>query len=178
MIAYAGFDRSDPLTMAHSNAKWVRDSLTAITALATLCLSHHADAGGGNHVGRYGDDANTPYQESDLVTEAARYIGSGKFTRLPGAWCSDAVSFWLRAIGKPPLANRMAAAALSYGPRVSNPSPGNLVVVRTRRGYAGHVGVVEGVNADGSVRIISGNWGRRVARGTIPRWQVTAFIGT
>jgi uncharacterized protein (TIGR02594 family) len=113
---------------------------------------------------------------SQVVAEAARWIGSGKFTRQPGPWCADAVSAWLQNVGKPPLANRMAASALSYGPHVSNPSPGDLVVVRTRRGYAGHVGVVEGVNTDGSVRIISGNWSRRVARGVVSREQVTAFI--
>ncbi len=113
---------------------------------------------------------------SDLVAEAARYVGSGKFTPFAGPWCADSVSAWLRATGRPPLASRMAAAALTYGPHVSNPSPGDLVVMKTRRGYAGHVGVVEGVNADGSIAIISGNWSRHVARGVISRGVVTAFV--
>ena len=99
----------------------------------------------------------------------------GKFTQLPGAWCADAVSVWLRATGHSPLANRMASSALSYGPRGSG-APGELVVMRTRRGYAGHVGIVERVLPDGSVEIISGNWGRRVARAIIPRGMVTAFV--
>src|ERR1035441_7825244 len=51
----------------------------------------------------------------DIAAEAARYVGSRKFTQLPGAWCADAVSFWLRAIGRPPLPNRMAGSALVYG---------------------------------------------------------------
>ena len=113
---------------------------------------------------------------SDMVAEAARYVGSGKFTELPGAWCADAVSFWLKATGRPPLANRMAASALSYGPHVANPQPGDLVVMRTRRGYAGHVGVFVGFDAAGDVEIVSGNWGHRVTRGVIPRRSVTAFV--
>ena len=114
---------------------------------------------------------------SDLVNVAARYVGSGKFTSLPGAWCADAVSAWLKASGRPPLANRMAAAALTYGAHVSNPQPGDLVVVHTRRGYAGHVGVVESVDS-GGIHIISGNWSHRVSRGVISPNVVTAFIRT
>jgi uncharacterized protein (TIGR02594 family) len=113
---------------------------------------------------------------SDLAAEAARYVGSGKFTQLPGAWCADAVSFWLRATGRAPLANRMAASALVYGPHVADPRPGDLVVMRTRRGVAGHVGVFVGFDAAGNVEIVSGNWSRRVARSVIPRWTVTAFV--
>lgn len=113
---------------------------------------------------------------SDLAAEAARYVGAGKFTGLPGAWCADAVSVWLERTGRPPLANRLAASALAYGPHVAEPRPGDLVVMRTRRGPAGHVGIVEGVLPDGSVAIISGNWGRRVARGVISRRSVTAFV--
>ena len=114
---------------------------------------------------------------SALANEAARYIGSAKFTSLPGAWCADAVSFWLTRVGKPPLPNRMAGSALAYGPRVANPQPGDLVVIRTRRGPEGHVGIVVAVRGD-AVDIVSGNWGGRVARATISRAQVTAFVGT
>lgn len=113
---------------------------------------------------------------ADLVAEAARYVGSGKFTGLPGAWCADAVSFWLTRTGRAPLANRMAASALRYGPHVASPQAGDLVVMATRRGAAGHVGIVAGVAAGGSIEIISGNWGRRVARAVIPRGDVTAFV--
>ena len=176
--------------------KPLRISLAAILVLTCLCLSGAAEASGragpalpnlyapswqtgapaiaGRAAWRTGGAAWR--SGSDLVNEAARYVGSGKFTGLPGAWCADALSVWLRATGRPPLANRTAASALSYGTHVSNPSPGDLVVMATRRGYAGHVGVVEGVNTDGSIAIISGNWGHRVARGVISPWQATAFV--
>jgi len=104
---------------------------------------------------------------SDLVNEAARYVGSGKFTGLPGAWCADAVSAWLRGVGKPPLANRMAASALNYGPR-GNGSPGDLAVFMGRRGYAYHVGVVVAYLGS-EVEIVSGNWSHRVARAVVSR---------
>ena len=118
------------------------------------------------------------HSTSDIVAEASRYVGSAKFTPFAGPWCADSISVWLKATGRPPLANRMAASALAYGPHVSTPKAGDLVVLHTRRGYAGHVGVVEGINSDGSIRIISGNWGGKVARGVISRRQVTAFVQT
>ncbi len=160
-----------------------------VAVLASLCLGGAAEAGG-----RAGPSIRPPdaphwsrgapaiaarfawRSGADLAAEAARYVGSGKFTRLPGAWCADAVSAWLEGAGRPPLANRMAASALAYGPHVASPQAGDLVVMRTWRGPAGHVGIVEGVNSDGSIAIISGNWGHRVARGVISRGMVTAFV--
>lgn len=113
---------------------------------------------------------------SRLVAEAARWVGSGKFTSLPGAWCADAVSVWLKATGRPPLANRLAASALAYGTRDPGGQRGDLVVMRTNRGPAGHVGVVEAVEPDGSIAMISGNVDGRVARTLISRASVTAFV--
>jgi hypothetical protein len=81
----------------------------------------------------------------------------------------------LRGVGKPPLANRMAASALSYGPR-SNGSPGDLAVFIGRRGYAYHVGVVV-ADLGSEVEIVSGNWGRRVARAVVSRREL-AFVRT
>ena len=104
---------------------------------------------------------------SDIAREAAQYVGSGKFTRLPGAWCADAVSAWLIATGHRPLSNRMAASALAYGPRSSG-NPGDLAVFVGRRGYAYHVGVVV-ASLGNSVEVVSGNWGHRVGRATLPR---------
>lgn len=163
--------------------------LAALLALACLCLAGAAEANG--RAGPSPRPPATPHWRrgapalaarfawatgADLAAEAARYVGSGKFTPLPGAWCADAVSFWLKATGRPPLANRLAASALAYGPHVASPQPGDLAVMATRRGAAGHVGIVEDVLPDGSVAIVSGNWGRRVARGVISRRSVMAFI--
>ena len=102
-----------------------------------------------------------------LVNEAANYVGSGKFTRLPGPWCADAVNAWLQGVGKPPLRGRMAGDALVYGPRSSG-QPGDLAVFLNRRGYAYHVGIVV-ADLGGEVEIVSGNWNHRVARAVVSR---------
>lgn len=112
----------------------------------------------------------------DVLAEATRWLGSGNMTGLSGPWCADAVSFWLRRTGHRPLANRLVASALAYGPRLPGPKVGALAVIHTRAGWAGHVGVVEGVEADGSIRLISGNWGHRVAQAVIARNTVVAFV--
>jgi hypothetical protein len=77
---------------------------------------------------------------SGVAADAARDLGAGRFAEWPGAWCADAVSFWLKATGRAPLANRMAASALGYGPHVADPRLGDLVVMRTRRGPAAQSG--------------------------------------
>lgn len=112
----------------------------------------------------------------DVVAEAARWIGSGKFTRQPGPWCADAVSAWLQQSGHRPLKGRMASSALAYGPRLERPEVGALAVLGGRRGWASHVGVVSGVDGDGAIHLISGNWGRRVAEAVVPRGSVIAFV--
>jgi uncharacterized protein (TIGR02594 family) len=112
----------------------------------------------------------------DVLAEASRWLGSGNMTGLAGPWCADAVSFWLRRTGHRPLATRSVLSALSYGPRLSGPEVGALAVIRTRRGWADHVGLVEGVGPDGSIRLISGNWGHRVAQTVIARNAIMAFV--
>jgi hypothetical protein len=148
----------------------LRASLAAIASLALLCSGHHAEAAGRASPSIYSAEwsGGAPGRNwgGDLVAEAARYVGSGKFTSLPGAWCADAVSAWLRATGKPPLASRMAGAALSYGPR-GNGAPGDLAVFMGRRG-AYHVGVVVASLGD-RVEVVSGNWGHRVGRAVASR---------
>ncbi len=154
-----------------------RAALAAGAALTALCLGGHAHAGArGWQEQARGEFAARALPSGDVLAVARRWLGSGKMTPLPGPWCADFVSLVLRLAGHPPLAGRLAADALRYGTRVASPRPGDLVVMRTRRSLAGHVGIVEGLEGDGSVRIISGNWGRRVARAIVPRAQIVAFV--
>jgi hypothetical protein len=111
----------------------------------------------------------------DAVAAFERHIGEGNFTGRPGAWCAWAVSAILRATGHRPLANGMAASALAYGPLELHPRRGDLVVMRTRRGRAGHVGLVV-ADLGAEIEIISGNWRHKVARARISRRSVTAFV--
>jgi hypothetical protein len=168
--------------------KLPRASLAAIAVLVSLCLpvaaEAHSRASAGPTIYAWSQETpiHTPHWRksapaiavaaawgggSALVHEAANYVGSGKFTPYPRPWCSDAVSAWLQHVGKPPLANRMASAALSYGPRSSG-SPGDLAVFLNRRGYAYHVGIVV-ADLGGQVEIVSGNWSHRVARAVVSR---------
>jgi len=135
-------------------------------------------------IGRVGISAN-PYTVyygyaeptgNDVIAIAEHYTGSGKFTRLPGPWCADAVSAWLLKAGKPPLDGRMAASALSYGPHVMNPQRNDLVVMATRHGRYGHVGLVVADLGDRIV-MISGNWSHRVSVATLRKRGMT-FIRT
>ena len=107
----------------------------------------------------------------NIVAEAERYLGAGNVTGTRGPWCADYISFVLKRTGHRPLANRMAYAALSYGPHVARPKPGDLVVLR------GHVGIVV-ADQGRTVRIVSGNWSHRVAYGVVSRAAVIAFVRT
>ena len=173
-------------------------SLAAIVALTSLCLSGTAEASGrasyepsiytpafrhetvALHMPRWRHEAPGIAVQAAwgggarLVAEAARWVGSGKFTHLPGPWCADAVSAWLQHVGKPPLDSRYAGAALSYGPRGSG-SPGELAVFMGRRG-AYHVGVVVADLGD-RVEVVSGNWSHRVGRAVISR-RALVFVRT
>ncbi len=152
-------------------------SLAAVAVLAALC-GGPAEANGRAGPTRASGDFGAAYAAGPTpwLAEAGRWIGSGKFTALPGPWCADAISVWLSASGRAPLANRMAASALSYGPRLAGPQVGALAVMRTRRGWAGHVGFVEGIEPDGSILLLSGNWRHRVALSIVPRRMVVAFV--
>jgi len=118
----------------------------------------------------------TVSSESDVTSIAQLYAGVGKFTRQPGPWCADAVSVWLQQAGKPPLANRMAESALAYGPHVASPQRNDLVVMATRRGQYGHVGLVVADLGDRIV-MISGNWSHRVSETVVPKRAMT-FVRT
>lgn len=117
--------------------------------------------GGGAHV------ALVP--EPAVLALAKRDEGMGKMTPYPGPWCADWINRILGLAGLRPLPNRLAYSALSYGPRVAHPKPGDIVVMRN------HVGFVV-ADRGNEIEIVSGNWSRRVARAFIPRRSVIAFI--
>ena len=104
-----------------------------------------------------------------VLREAETHLGQGNFTGYRGPWCGWFVDAVLRAAGRRPLGSGLASAALSYGPHVARPTPGDLVVMR------GHVGFVV-ADLGGEIIIVSGNWSRRVARARIPRRAALAFV--
>ena len=162
---------------------------TIPAALAVLMTTGAAEASGryapslaetapvASHAsGRSFGAARAEAPSADVVAEAKRWIGSRNPTGKGGPWCAHFASYVLQRTGHRPLANGMASSALSYGRRLSEPKVGALAVVTTRIGYAGHVGFVADVRADGSIDLISGNWGRRVSDAPVPRRAVVAFV--
>jgi uncharacterized protein (TIGR02594 family) len=154
-------------------AKMTAIVVAAALAAPDLALAHGRTVSTPNEVAAWSE---TGSDGGDVVAEAARWIGSGNFTGRPGPWCADAVSAWLERSGHRPLEGRMAASALAYGPRLERPEFGALAVLGSRRGWASHVGVVSSIDGDGSIHLISGNWGRRVAEAVVPRGSVIAFV--
>ena len=112
----------------------------------------------------------------DVLAEAEHWLGARNMTGKGGPWCAHFASYVLERTGHAPLANGLASSALAYGRRLAQPKVGALAVVTTRVGYAAHVGFVSGVNPDGSIELVSGNWGRRVADTTVSRRLVVAFV--
>ncbi|MGO9769136.1 MAG: hypothetical protein ACLPSW_06195 [Roseiarcus sp.] len=109
---------------------------------------------------------------SDLVAEAARYVGGGNPTGFHEAWCRDFVNMVLERTGHR-LADKShaAIAALNLGPRVDYPQPGDLAVMR------GHVTIVASVDGAGGFVGLGGNQGHgRVTYSHFSMRSVVAFV--
>lgn len=120
--------------------------------------------------------APTGSESNPVIFEAARWVGARNMTGLRGPWCAAFTSFILRKTGRAPLNDNTVGAAMHYGRRLPEPKVGALAIVSTRYGREGHVGFVAAVNVDGSIRLISGNWGHRVGDAMIARRSVVAFV--
>lgn len=108
---------------------------------------------------------------SQILAEAARYLGARKFTRLPGPWCRDFVNHVAQRAGYR-LANRSRRAidALSLGARVAIPQHGDLVVMR------GHVTFFAGWGGRGVLGLGGNQSGGRVTVSSYPAARVVAFV--
>ncbi len=135
------------------------------------------------------EHSNTTYVTPSTVTSAPAYTNHTYWTSsnpMPYGWCtyyawgrrSDMGGQWVLPGG---LGNaNMWAAALSGSYRIDRtPEPG--AVFQTYAGYYGHVGIVDSVNADGTITISDMNgiagWGR-VGTATIPQsvWSGYTYI--
>lgn len=105
------------------------------------------------------------------VRIAERYLG-GNPTGRASLWCADFMNLVERQVGRAGTGSRLAFSYLRYGHGVSDPQPGDIVVIGRRGG--GHVGYLVGMTARGP-RIISGNHGHHVAIGVYPPSSVVAY---
>lgn len=105
---------------------------------------------------------------SGAVAHASRYLGTNP-TKRSRLWCAEFMNMMERKMGRPGTGSAMASSFASYGRRVSDPRPGDIAVMR------GHVGYVMSVDG-GKVKLISGNFNRKVGIGTYPRSRFVAFM--
>jgi uncharacterized protein (TIGR02594 family) len=108
---------------------------------------------------------------SRVIADARRYLGLSNPTGTRGPWCRDFVNMVLRQTGHALRdVSRTAIAALRLGPRVSNPRPGDIVVMRS------HVTFFAGFGGRG-VLGLGGNQGHhRVTLSSYPLSRVVAFV--
>ena len=146
----------------------LRDVLTRLGVIAALALLPVAAAARG-HAPQVAQSISASAGNPALLARALLDLGHGNFTGFSEPWCADAVSAWLTAIGRAPLRDHTASSALSYGPLARAPAPGDLIVMRH------HVGIVIAGLGD-ELEIVSGNWGRQVARARVARRTALAFV--
>jgi uncharacterized protein (TIGR02594 family) len=106
---------------------------------------------------------------STVLNEASRWIGHGNVTGSHRAWCADFANFVLRRTGHRASGSGMVNSMLSVGSRVSQPSPGDLVVMRS------HVTIFAGYGGHGFYGL-GGNQHHQVAMSNFPLHSVVAFV--
>lgn len=71
-------------------------------------------------------------------------------------WCAAFVNALLGAKGLPQTGSNMAASFRKYGDKVTNPEPGDIVIIKG----GGHVGLFAGTAPGGGIQVLGGNQGR------------------
>jgi uncharacterized protein (TIGR02594 family) len=124
--------------------------------------------------------------EASIISQARAYQGlhermhTKRLKKLLGVnpistpWCGAFTGMLVRKVGKaPPASYRIARSWLRYGSKtkLSNARPGDIVVVRTGRGY--HVGIFVS-KTKGFVNLIGGNQSNRVQISRYPTRSIAA----
>lgn len=147
-------------------------ALVAITMLAPSAASaHRRHAHHRAHVVHLAP----AYGQTDVVSEARRWLGSGPVFGRRNLWCARFMNFILAHTGHPGTGSDLAWSFAHYGHRVWGPVIGAIAVMgRGHRG--GHVGIVSGIAANGDPILISGNHGRRVAEARYPKGRISRYV--
>jgi len=152
----------------------LRAPLAAVGVAAALCFGTAAQASARTPVSSprtFNGVAGGSIGHSDVLAQAARWLGRGNPTPFREAWCRDFVNMILERAGYR-LVDRshLAIAALRLGQRVTDPRPGDLVVMR------GHVTFFVGWTGDGAFLGLGGNQAHRVRVSRFARRAVIAFV--
>lgn len=109
------------------------------------------------------------YRPAPLLAVASHYLGARNFTGV-GKWCRAAINVWARRAGIRLVNNsNRAIDALRLGPHVSNPRPGDLVVMRR------HVTIFAG-KSGGQIIGLGGNQHKRVQYSRYSPSRVLAYV--
>lgn len=93
------------------------------------------------------------------------------------AWCAAYVNATLAHAGVKGTGSFMARSFLNWGQPVEQPQKGDIVVLSRGdpSGPSGHVGIFDGMNEDGTIRILGGNQGNRVSIATYSTENVLGY---
>jgi uncharacterized protein (TIGR02594 family) len=182
-----GNERNDALAIASSpNDKNPFDNNTATASNGSApATSGSKPATGGTQVA-----SNSPVAPSNHMDIARSMVGKnsdqarqditsrgGKFNN--GVWCADFANDVLKQSGQQGSGSSMAKSFLNVGTKVDASEAKNGDIVVFNRGApgsaSGHVGFVDRVNPDGSVRVLGGNQGGQVSIKNFPASQVVGF---
>lgn len=104
-------------------------------------------------------------EHNPLIVEWGREAGIDWWHNDEDAWCAVAVNGALVHTGHPSTRSALARSFTRYGTRLDRPVRGAIVVFpRGSNPLYGHVGIVESVNANGTVTVINGNVSNEVRR--------------
>lgn len=104
--------------------------------------------------------------EGDKKAALQEYLSNGGVNLDPAvtAWCAAFVNATLQQAGVQGTGSNMARSFLDWGQPVQTPQRGDVAVFSRGdpNGPYGHVGLVERINPDGTIQLLSGNSGDQV----------------
>ncbi len=93
------------------------------------------------------------------------------------AWCAGFMNSTLAQAGQKGTGSNMARSFLDWGRPVSDPQKGDVAVFKRGdpNGPYGHVGLFDGYNPDGSIRVLGGNQGDKVSVASFSKDDLLGF---
>jgi uncharacterized protein (TIGR02594 family) len=109
----------------------------------------------------------------------SRFLADGGVNLDPSetAWCAGFMNAVLAQNGIDGTKSLQARSFLKWGEPVSTPKDGDIVVISRglRDGWQGHVGIFQGFDANGNIRILGGNQGNAVSIASYPADRLLGY---
>jgi uncharacterized protein (TIGR02594 family) len=113
--------------------------------------------------------AAAPAQATPLIKLMEKDLGQRRPKGCPSKWCACYMDQILARAGFSSRGSNRARDFASYGKNTKTAKVGSIMVMRN------HVGVVMGKCSNGQVKIISGNYSKKVAVGCYPASKAIAW---